>query len=822
MNLRHALGYALRSLRRGGQHTLLAAICIAFGVMSLVALQSLSAIITDALLADPRQILGGDAVLTRAAPPLTPAELERLQSAGAIAGYSPLNDRRDATMRVAGSGRVIFLNRALGVDPARYPQVGALRLAEPAGPSLPALLARPGDAVLTRDAAGRSAVAVGDRVVLDLGGDNAPPRALTVTGIVELLPDHQGGTVLYNLETAALLSGAPDAASAATGTSVIWTPAGVPKAALAAAGITIWGPEAVEASRQQVSDLFGLMLKGAGLVGLLVGGLGVAGTLRVMLARRTLEIAVLKTTGYTRGDLLLLFATELGLLGAAGGAIGALVGAALSYPLVILLGRSGTFLMEWRPDPLVLGGGVLLGTLTALIFGAEAVLRAALVRPAALLRPTPLPARRVLAAAIYGAIGLAYTAVAGLILGSPLLGAGVVLAAVVGLGALSVLFGLVCAGVARLPLPGPPELALARQGLRRETRRAALALVAIFAGTLCIAISGSSILSAYERMRGELLSTEGHNLLVQANPGDEGAVRETLAAAGAVEAQAAISLPAEVRADGALVEGLHLLEARPAATAAWDVEITAGAWAGEGGAALVPERYRDSGWHVGDALDVTPVGGAPLQLHIVGFYRPASVGALARAGEALIVAREGLEKVTAEGVLRVDAAVPVAQLEAAATAVGAALPEALVVSAADVSAMQARTYIDLFLFVVAVAGLALVAAAMLIANTVGLAMVQRAREIAVMKAVGFSQGRVLGVIVLEHGLVGLIGGATGLVGAGVVLAVINQLQPQAQLALNPALAIGILALAVGVALGSAALVARRPAGMRPLAVLREL
>ena len=97
------------------------------------------------------------------------------------------------------------------------------------------------------------------------------------------------------------------------------------------------------------------------------------------------------------------------------------------------------------------------------------------------------------------------------------------------------------------------------------------------------------------------------------------------------------------------------------------------------------------------------------------------------------------------------------------------------------------------------AGLALVAAAMLIANTVGLAMVQRAREIAVMKAVGFSQRRVLGVIVLEHALVGLIGGAAGLTGAWAAMAAINRLQHEAQLQLNPLAAAGILAMAVGVA-----------------------
>lgn len=817
----HALMYALRSLRRGGQHTLLALICVAFGIMSLVALQSLSTIIANALMADPRQVLGGDAIIASAAHPLSLAELERLRSDGTIAGYSPLSDRRFVSLRVAGSGRVIFLNRALGISPQHFPLVGEVRLAEP-GASLADLLARPGDAVITRDAAWRTGVQVGDRVVLDLSdGDAAPPQQLTITGIADLMPDHMGGTMLYSLETADLLAGAP-AEGALTGASIVWGPGGSREADLAAAGYQVNGPEAVEASRKEVSELFGLMLKGAGLVGLLVGGLAVAGTLRVMLERRTLEIAVLKTTGYTRRDLLLIFAAELGLLGAAGGAVGALAGTALSYPLVVLLGRTGTFLMDWRPEPLVLAGGVLLGAITALIFGADAVLRAALVRPAALLRPTPIPPRPVLTLITYGAIGLAYTVVAGLVLGSALVGAGVVLAAVIALATLGTLLSLVCAGLARLPLPGPPELTLARQGLRRETRRAALALVAIFAGTLCIGIAGASIASAYERMRGQLLSTEGYNLLVRASPGDEASVLDQLAAAGASQLQSAITLPVTIRAGGEMVEELRTLEARPAATAAWDLEVVEGAWAGDVEAALVPAHYREEGWQVGDTLEVAPGQEAPRPLRIAGFYVPADVGVLARPLNQLIVAREGLTEAAASGALRVDAALPASQLEAAAQAVGAAMPEALVISVADLSVMQARSYIDLFLFVAAVAGLALVAAAMLIANTVGLAMVQRAREIAVLKAVGLSRGRVLAVIVLEHSLVGLIGGAAGLAGAGIAVALINLMAPQAQLGLHPLLAIGILALAVGVTLASAATTARRPAGLRPLAVLREV
>lgn len=63
MKLSFYLRYAFRSLRRNGQRTLLAGHCVAFGVMSLVALWLLASIVRDAIIVEPRVGLGGDAQL---------------------------------------------------------------------------------------------------------------------------------------------------------------------------------------------------------------------------------------------------------------------------------------------------------------------------------------------------------------------------------------------------------------------------------------------------------------------------------------------------------------------------------------------------------------------------------------------------------------------------------------------------------------------------------------------------------------------------------------------------------------------------------------
>jgi putative ABC transport system permease protein len=66
------------------------------------------------------------------------------------------------------------------------------------------------------------------------------------------------------------------------------------------------------------------------------------------------------------------------------------------------------------------------------------------------------------------------------------------------------------------------------------------------------------------------------------------------------------------------------------------------------------------------------------------------------------------------------------------------------------------------------AAIALVVACLGIANTMYTAVLERTREIGVMKALGARSGDVRGIFLSEAGLIGLIGGVAGLVLAALV------------------------------------------------------
>jgi putative ABC transport system permease protein len=161
------------------------------------------------------------------------------------------------------------------------------------------------------------------------------------------------------------------------------------------------------------------------------------------------------------------------------------------------------------------------------------------------------------------------------------------------------------------------------------------------------------------------------------------------------------------------------------------------------------------------------------------------------------------------------------RMQVVATHVGSSLPQAVVISEADLTAAGNRAFQSLFAFAVGIAALALVAGAILIANAVGLAMVERRREIGILKAVGFTANRVLGTLLIENGLLGFFAGAAGMAAVGLATVWLNNAQPAAKLSLDPWLVAGMTAVSVSLALLSTLLVAWQPSHVRPLEVLRN-
>jgi ABC-type antimicrobial peptide transport system permease subunit len=114
----------------------------------------------------------------------------------------------------------------------------------------------------------------------------------------------------------------------------------------------------------------------------------------------------------------------------------------------------------------------------------------------------------------------------------------------------------------------------------------------------------------------------------------------------------------------------------------------------------------------------------------------------------------------------------------------------------------------------------MVAGLIIIANAVALAMLERQREIGILKAVGYTSRTVLATILIENGLIGLLGALVAMSLVAGAITLLSQFVFHVQLSIDPLL-IGVMIIATSlVTMVVAALVAWNAAHVRPLEVLR--
>jgi predicted lysophospholipase L1 biosynthesis ABC-type transport system permease subunit len=224
---------------------------------------------------------------------------------------------------------------------------------------------------------------------------------------------------------------------------------------------------------------------------------------------------------------------------------------------------------------------------------------------------------------------------------------------------------------------------------------------------------------------------------------------------------------------------------------------------------------------VGDDVLVSSLDGKATQtLHVVGFYTGLGTSAALSA----ILSDKGAATTLGEGspytifALRLPASAQNADLQAIRQAVPG------VITLGDAAAIsQIESILDNIIQVVeAIASLAMFAGLVLIANTVALAMLERRRELGVLKAIGHTSGGVLSMVIVENGVLGIIGASSALILVSLGATLLARLTFDTATAPNTPIAL-ILALAgatVALCMLVAGSVAWRSTHIRPLDVLR--
>ncbi|QPC83716.1 FtsX-like permease family protein [Phototrophicus methaneseepsis] len=818
--------YALRGLRRGGQRVLIAMLAVGFGVMSLITMGTIAQAMQNAMETSPELVIGGDLRISKSEM-VSNEEISNLlgpmQAEGLITSYSPVSEFYEFMMRTADSSRIRYISRLFGVDPTTYPIAGDITIKEPANSTLSDLISELGTTVVTRDIADEYGLKVGDTMRLtSYDGEMSLAMPLTITGIVNDNPSHMGRHVYYSLETTEALF----SETAIYDYVVVQTDH--QEEAAAAIGEAGWFAQRADLQVIEQSsndELFVFMVQGAGILGLLVGGIGIANTMQVLLTQRKHEVGILKTLGYSQQDMIFIFVLEAGLLGVVGSVVGALLSMVVANGIMQIFSSSSTLLMQWTPDPRLMGGGILIGIVTTVIFAMYAIVSVSSARPTVIFRRETRQGRSwrgiFTALGFYALLAIPFSGVTSLFLGSVIKGVGILLFALVGLVVLGIGLGILTWVILRImPTFNFNLLRMARNNMRKRAFSMIFAMIALFVGVFTLGFAMTIIqvsLSEYSERNPEI---EGYNLQVLADTDTAPEVVSALEAEGVEAVNARYSTSAgQLSFEGA--DNYWDNSALQIRSMPWDIDVLEGP---ELGSEIGVYVYAPDEIELNGEMSYTMPDGTVYSLPILGRY--VSIG-----GTVLnniyqpVISWETYESLGSPALNHVEvyAMADNARVQEIASTIGQAFPDVLTTNSIDLMEEVNGMFLNIFYFALSMSGLALLAGVMLIANVVSLAMMERRYEIGVMKAVGYTQSNVLLTIVLEYGLVGFVASIVGIVGVQAMITFITFTQSAAEgmLFIEPITAVIILIVGLGLTQVTALTAAWSPAKIRPLAILNE-
>ncbi|WP_439937629.1 ABC transporter permease [Nocardia sp. N13] len=652
---------------------------------------------------------------------------------------------------------------------------------------------KPGEITLDTSSAERGAYEVGDNVTLIVPAKE-PKRTFTLVGTADFNGGGTAGATLVLLDTAEAQDIFLDGADAYT--SVALTAAdGVSQSQLAKAadqvvpdGFTaVTGDKVVKETQEQIGqflDVISIFLTTFAVIAIVVGAFIIFNTFSILVSQRVRESALLRALGASKKQVTRSVLIEAFLMALVGATLGLLLGLGLSR---LLAGLFRSFGLDIAGEVLTLTtftivAGYVVGILVTMVAAFVPARRAAKVPPVAAMRDDLVVqergmARRLLLGTIAMVIGTALVAVG--LAGAPgtdaiWIGAGAVIW-VVTTAVLAPVLGhpvLVACRSAFGRLFGTPGRLAGENALRNPRRTGATAsalmiglAVVSAVGVLASSLSATNDAVVDDEFRSDFLVQMP---TFQGFPAQYGDRMLDVDGVGLVSRQQGtpVSIDVDGKPDQTFATGVD-----QGFFEIYDLTMVAGKDAISGRQVLLSEsRAGDLGAGPGDTIDVEFPGGRTVPLEVTGVFEDSPItGGLTFP---LSVLRDA-------GIKRSDSTLSITVAEGADRGAVKQDLEDVIKDLPILAVQDKEEFKDLIsgqvnqlLYVIyGLLALAVVIAVIGIVNTLGLSVLERTREIGLLRAVGLSRSRLRRMITLESVAIALLGAVLGMV-LGLVIGVV--------------------------------------------------
>jgi putative ABC transport system permease protein len=508
-------------------------------------------------------------------------------------------------------------------------------------------------------------------------------------------------------------------------------------------------------------------------VAVFVGAFVIQNTFRIVVAQRIRELALFRAVGATGRQLVSLVTMEALIVGTAASIVGVMAGIGVATGIKAAMNAGGFGLPDGplTVEPRTIAVGLAVGIIVTLVSALLPARKAATVPPVAAMSEAAAPVggrslrRRSIGGAITAAAGGASLAV-GLVLEN---GASLTLVALgslsifVGVSVLAPVFAIPIAKVLGRPLPGITG-DLARENTIRQPRRTASTAAALMIGVALVSFVSIFAASIKATVSDTLEGAFPADLAFQSTNFTVGVTPELETNLEALDEFDVVSAVRTgfIRIDG---EELNVAAVDRDVDAVYDMEPSIEVSSLDSGLLVAETVLDERGWAVGDTVDVEYAATGVVSTEIAGTFEDQTFANYIISLETY-QAHFPTDQIALTFASLADG-VEIESGQAAAAEVLAAFPN-LDMNTASEQIAEAEAQVDqLVALFSGLLGLAVVIAVIGIANTLSLSIVERTREIGLLRAVGLTRRQTRRMVRWEAIIVAVFGALLGvLVGSG--------------------------------------------------------